>query len=284
MASPFAELYECLLQREVNALAEEIGRLVQAEGIDALERELLRFALLAFVPSEHSTHALIVSADALFASEQTRQTAWLDCARYLSLVRPPWSEAPILERIPKTGSPSIEQLAGLAGAGRVEIEPLIAASFDRETLADAATRVSDPAGHLLPLVSAVATIDEVHPQLRRASVRTLASQWSAVRPLPAERSNESTLVEESDRCIAADGSIDSVHAVLERDAMLDAPADVRFEWSPRELSRDLGASISIRRIAAGRRGLLGHERSAALIAAADRNYERGESLSEFQLA
>lgn len=284
MASPFAELYESLLQREVEALEDVLDRVAGKAGEDVLERELLRFALLAFVPSEHSTHALIVSADAIHASDETKRLARADCARYLSVVRPPWSEAPLLERIPVADEPSIEHLVRLAGATRAEIEPLLDALFDRDTLIEAAMQLRDRAKHLLPVVAAVTTMIEAHPQLRRAAIRALALQWSVIRQERGDAGRDSTFAEEVARYISSGATPEAAHAVLEKDAMLDPAPNVRFDWVACDLSRDLGASISIRRIAAARRGLLGDTQCDAMIAAADRNHQHGESLSDFHFA
>ncbi len=103
MSSAVADLYERLIERDLEAVPAAVRKFRETESSDELFLAVARFAVLAFAPSQDGKHAFL----AMLAAHRLRgdyDNRWDDllteCARYAADARQPWSEPPILDPPP----------------------------------------------------------------------------------------------------------------------------------------------------------------------------------------
>ncbi|HEX7832345.1 MAG TPA: hypothetical protein VF787_21990 [Thermoanaerobaculia bacterium] len=96
------QLYGPLIERDLEAIPDAARAFVDAHSVDDLWIAVTRFAVLAYAPSQHAKRA-VLACRATHALRAELGDRWLDaiveCARYSSESRPPWSEPPILDAI-----------------------------------------------------------------------------------------------------------------------------------------------------------------------------------------
>jgi hypothetical protein len=98
--SDTSALYEPLIERDLAAIPAAARAFADAHSPDDLWIAVTRFAVLAYVPSQHAKRAVMACRAAHDLREELGER-WIDmiieCARYAAESRPPWSEPPILD-------------------------------------------------------------------------------------------------------------------------------------------------------------------------------------------
>lgn len=173
-----SELYEPLLERDLDAIPAAARAYADAHSIDDLYLAVARFAVLAYAPSMHAKRAVM----ACRAIHEFRDFDWIvECARYAAESRQPWSEPPII----------------------TEIEPIPREELERNAGDDALLMI-DTAFALIPILG-----EKGRSALLRMPLMELEGEQTRT-SLPVE-----TLV---DRAIASHGAVEDVTRVLARNA------------------------------------------------------------------
>ena len=110
-----SELYEPLLERDLDAIPAAARAFADAHSLDELYLTIARFAVLAYAPSMHSKRAVMAcrAAHVLRDACGERWIDWIvECARYAAESRQPWSEPPIIEEIAPISREELERNAG----------------------------------------------------------------------------------------------------------------------------------------------------------------------------
>lgn len=266
------DLYEPLLERDLDALPRTLDRYLKTHDERSLFVAIARFAVLAFAPSLHSSRSLLAMRAAWDLREV--QPRWrellLACAAYASYVRPPWSEPPLLERSDRALPLTFLEEAIRAGdrsaadawlAGNVDEAADLLASLARGE----ALLVLDAARTLGPLLGAPG-----RHALMRAVVLSLFSDSSE----PSLPIDDLVL-----KAVEARASIESVRDVLVWCARNDGETAVALEpveaYSlPRDFAQTLLVHASIRRLPAR----VDH---AALLAAVHENLQHGDDYTDW---
>jgi hypothetical protein len=169
------ELYEPLLERDLDAIPAAARAFADAHSIDELYVAVARFAVLSYAPSMHGKRAVM----AVRAAHGFRDLDLIvECARYAARSRPPWSEPPIIEDAPDVSREELERHAG-----------------------DDALLMIETAFALIPILG-----EKGRGALLRMPLLELALPQTRAPSLPLE-----TLV---DRAIASQGAIEDVTRVL----------------------------------------------------------------------
>ena len=109
--------YEPLIERDLDAIPAAAHAFLEAHTAEELWTSVTRFAVLAYAPSQHLKRAVMACRAAWVLRESTDFVGMtIECARYASEARQPWSEPPILEP-PEPSSSSLEELLAAARAG-----------------------------------------------------------------------------------------------------------------------------------------------------------------------
>ena len=274
--------YEPLLERDLEAIPGAARAFLESHSVDELWVSIARFAILAYAPSQHAKRAVM----AVRAAHELRDAmgdAWRDlvveCARYASESRQPWSEPPLLEPPgidPSQPVDAAELRAAIAAGDRARAERWLArrvedAADDLRAVANGdALLVTDSVLALAPLLGDKGQ----YALLRVAICEMLAGNEEE----PISESPDALIAE----VVATHGSIDSVRNVLLWNAGHQpavAPAAGR-PLTPYRLAR---AYAQTRLAHAAARSLpAAHVES--FLAAVHENLERGESYEEWSLA
>lgn len=103
MAGEVSELYEPLIERDLDAVPRAASRYLAKHSEDDLWIAIARFAVLAYAPSQHAKRAVVACRSALVVRDELHDR-WtdllIDCACYAAASRQPWSEPPILDPPP----------------------------------------------------------------------------------------------------------------------------------------------------------------------------------------
>ena len=274
-------LYEPLIERDLDAIPAAVSEFLSSHSLDDLWTAVARFAVLAYAPSQHAKRAVL----AVRAAHELRESmgdAWQDliveCARYASESRQPWSEPPLLDppAIEPDQPGGIDELrAAIAAGDRPRAERWLArrvddADEDLRTVARGdALLVTDALLALAPLLG-----DKGRYALLRVAVwEMLAGNDEAPVTAPLD-----ALIAET---VAKRGSIDSVRNVLLWIAsnQSDALASAR-PLTPYRLARDYAQTLLAH--AAARH--LPAQQVDPFLAAVHENLEEGESYEEWSLA
>jgi len=205
-------LYEPLIERDLAAIPAAAGAFAAEHSVDDLWIAVTRFAVLAYAPSQHAKRAVMACRAAHDLRDELGDR-WLDmiieCARYASQSRQPWSEPPILE-LPHLDPAQPHDLAELHAAidanDRFRAERWLAARLDD---AHEDLRALAKGDAVLMLDTAIA-LEELlgekgrYALLRMVIVELVTETEDVDEPLEA-------LI---DRAIAERGSIDSVRNVF----------------------------------------------------------------------
>src|SRR4029077_11607787 len=90
--------YERFLERDVKGIREVIREFRSDHTSDELFREIARFAVLAYAPSQHAKHAVIACLSAYELRYHPSYDELLtECAIYAASSRAPWSEPPMTD-------------------------------------------------------------------------------------------------------------------------------------------------------------------------------------------
>jgi len=198
-----SDLYEPLLERDLDAIPAAARAFADEHSLDELYLAVARFAVLAYAPSMHSQRAVMSCR----AVSDFREFDWIvECARYAAMCRQPWSEAPILD---SSGDdlPTREELERNAG--------------------DDALLMIDTAFALVPILG-----EKGKAALLRMPMMELEAPQKRSPPMPIE-----TLI---DRAIESRGSIESVQAFLVQNrAAISTPTNPSVYHLARDFAQTL---------------------------------------------
>src|SRR5687767_12908602 len=164
MASAISALYEPLIERDLDAIEPAVRVFREQATSDDLFLAVARFAVLSYAPSQHAKHAVLAVLNAFELREELGQR-WdellLECARYASASRQPWSEPPISDPpdVDSDAPSDIDELrAAVEAKDRLRAERWLAMRLNdpelrRDLLTVAAEDLSDQ-GHKLILTNA----------------------------------------------------------------------------------------------------------------------------------
>lgn len=306
------QLYEPLLERDVDGIRRAIAEFRQTRTTEELFSAVARFAVLAYAPAQHAKHAVLTCLSAL----DTGLTDDLvtGCAIYAAKARQPWSEPPIPDPPPlDEGQPENldDRLAGERWLARRYRND----DFARELFTTASEDLSD-LGHKLIMASAAWRLASLFPGAARfATLRIAVWEMTAYRGETQDASGQAVDVEPLfarliDTMIANDGDIVTAHSIFLLDAALQTgqedvigrvarhltrgegtPVDVTRTdkiasppLRPYDFAKDCGALLKCHAIAERRRAQFPSLDFDGMIAVAQHNLDHSESLEDFPFA
>jgi hypothetical protein len=275
------EFYEPLLERDLDAIPAAASEFLASHSLEDLWTAVARFAILAYAPSQHAKR-VVMAVRAAHELREVMGDGWRDliveCARYASESRQPWSEPPFLE--PPVVDPdqpgTIDELrAAIAAVDRPRAERWLARRVDdagedlRAIARGDALLVTDSLLALAPLLG-----DKGRYALLRVAIwEMLAGNDEAPVTAPLD-----ALIAQT---VAKRGSIDSVRNVLLWVASQHtSPSRTGAPLTPYRLSRDYAQTLLAH--AAARR--LPPLHVDPFLAAVHENLEKGEGYEEWSLA
>jgi hypothetical protein len=226
-----SDLYEPLIERNLNAIPAAVRAYRDAHGSDETFLAVARFAVLAYAPSQHSKHALLCCLavhDLKAIAADVFDDLVTECAIYTASSRQPWSEPPLLT------PPAVDDVPA-AFDDRVSAERWLAARLDSPSLErdyfSAATNDFEDFGHKLIISVAAWRLSAIlGEQGRYATLRIGVWEDCAY---GGERYEEKGRIVTDlrerllARMIEEEGSLESAHAVFLYDAATQAPEFVR---------------------------------------------------------
>lgn len=256
------ELYEPLLERDLDAIAAAARAFAEAHSDEELWIAIARFAVLAYAPSQHGKRAVM----ACRAAHGLGVDWTIECARYAAESRPPWSEPPIFDAPEGDHVPDLR--AAIAANDRPAAERWLGANLD-----DAPVLLRDVArgDALLMLDTAIALEEQLGEKGRFALLRMVIHELFTESDHPTEPLE--TLI---DRAIESKGAVDAVRAVFVRSAGVGPAGPRASPPRPYHLARDYAQTLIAHAIAPA----IGYRRDDFL-AAVDYNLEQGESYAEW---
>lgn len=264
-----SELYEPLIERDLEAIPAAARAFASAHSIDELFLAVARFAVLAYAPSMHAKRAVM----ACRAAHEVRELLgdrWLDliieCARYTAESRQPWSEPPILEPPEPDAEQSLH--AAVHAGDRLAAERWLAAHADDP---DLRAQLEDVAGDdaLLLIDTAFALIPTLGETGKYALLRIPIHELTSA---PQVRSPAEPINVLIDRAIQTRGSIEAVQLVL-----LFAPRGASVAPPIYPLARDYAQTLLAH-------ALPPRERREEFLAAVRDNLAHGEDFSGWSFA
>ncbi|HEX6088266.1 MAG TPA: hypothetical protein VF266_27290 [Thermoanaerobaculia bacterium] len=109
--------YEPLIERDLDAIPAAAQAFLETHTVEELWTSVTRFAVLAYAPSQHAKRAVMACRAAWEVREEIDFPAMIvECARYASEARQPWSEPPMLEP-PEPSSGELSELAAAMSEG-----------------------------------------------------------------------------------------------------------------------------------------------------------------------
>lgn len=290
MAGAVGELYSALLQRETELLPAIIDRISDDASPESVWLHLSRFALLAAAPTEHSRHALLATLEAKSYADDPSlfRLALLSVAKYLSVSRLPWSEAPILEPLQPVGDVTMDSLVSAAKENRrVDLERgLDVAMSDVTVLFAAARLVDDELEHQSIVAGYVHRLIDERPDLRREAIRAIAVDWLGAGNTPTAP-EPPPVIEAAEKYIGSNGDVEWMHALLAADARMPSrriPIDADVRTIDYDLARDYAAAFLAVPVAHRLSHLIGDPLRSRIIDAALLNLSSGPSYAEWLFA
>ena len=286
--------YEPLIERDLDAIPAAAHEFLDAHTVEELWTSVTRFAVLAYAPSQHAKRAVMACRAAWEVREELGDRfaeMIVECARYASEARQPWSEPPILEP-PDPSSGDVSELrAAMREGDRVRAEQWLSA---RLSDAPSALREVAHGDALLMLDTAVALEPLLGEKGRYALLRMPLWELIADPNAAADDAPLETLIA---RAVEENGSVDSVRAVLisvypaRRRGISGAPTSIephaatvhsrsrvsardKVELSPYRLARDYAQTLLVH-------ALIPHPE---LLHAVHHNLEHGESYADWSFA
>lgn len=265
MPGATSALYEPLIERDLDAIPDAVRAFLRAQSEEELWVAVARFAVLAYAPSQHSKRAVMA---ARAAYELGGVDLAIECARYASESRMPWSEPPILEPPDPDRSSSLRDV--LASGDRARGERWLSAHLD-----DAENELREHArgDALLMLDTALALERTLGSKGRYALLRMVLAEMLA----PADHPDEPLDVLVS-RAIESNGAIAEVRAVFIAACGLPPLRDA-LPLEPYRLARDYAQTLLAHSVA---RTL--PSRADDFLRAVHHNLEHGESFAEWSFA
>lgn len=242
------KLYEPLIERDLDAIPGAVRAFVEESSPHELFLAVARFAVLAYVPSQHAKRA-VMACRAAWDVRESMGDRWpdllIECARYAAEARRPWSEPPILDAIE---TPPVEEL-----------------------------RANARGDALLLLDTALALLPILGEKGKGALLRMCVEEMEAEPNAPQDASE--SIDELVQRVVDSNGSIDTVRDVFIWAAKTKQPSNQATGQPPiYPLARDLAQTLI-----AHATPLPEHLRRPFL-AAVHHNLEHGESFAEWSLA
>jgi len=304
--------YESFIERDLAAVPAAVAEFRAAHSAEETWTAVTRFAVLAFVPSQHSMHALLACLSVWDLREELGERfdqAVVQCAIYAAASRQPWSEPPMLDppRIEADQRGDAEELReAIAASDRLRAERWLAKRYkDADFASDYFAVASDDfedLGHKLIVASAAMRLADLLGEKGRYAMLRVGV-WEMVAVGCRESGVGGRSLDLDSLCvalvanvIAADGDIVSAHAMFLFDAALqtndetviarvvghlseiNSPAAGTRHPAP-ELSiyhfaRDYGASLKAHAIAKRLRPRFPNADFDGMLAAMHRNREK----------
>lgn len=183
-----AQLYEAMIERDAGGIRQAVGSLRDQASSEEILDSIVRFAVLAFCPSEHSKGALAAAVAARTIAPTLGQLDALsvECAIYAADARAPWSEPPIGEP-PAVGSEQRDDLDEIAAAinasDRLRGERWLAAALARDDFPEhyfdaAALTLRSSAHGFIVAVNAWRIAATIPRQHWYATLRLVIEEWT----------------------------------------------------------------------------------------------------------
>jgi hypothetical protein len=281
-----SELYEPLIERELDAIPAAAHAFADAHSDDDLWLAITRFAVLAYAPSQHAKRALLACRAAREIRDETGgrwRELLIACARYAAESRQPWSEPPMLEppHVDSGHPRTLDELrAAMASHDRLRGERWLAARSDDASLADELRAIAN--GDALLVTDAVLALIPALGEKGRYALLRIAI-WELVANNDEENAADDSLDALIARAVREHGSIASVQSVLVHVArtLANAPlAPPTRTFEPYPLGRDYAQTLLAH--AAARK--LPASSADAFLAAVHDNLAHGESYADFSFA
>ena len=313
MTSAIAQLYDRLIERDIDAIPAVVRRFRENASPDELFRAVARFAVLAYAPPQHAKHAMLSCLAAFDLRDEAGERyddLLTECAIYAAQSRQPWSEPPIPDppAIDDDQRGDLEEIREAIAAGdRLRGERWLAKRIADPSLRDdffrAASGDFEDLGHKLIVAAAAWRLAEIFgEQGRFATLRVAVWEWTSYRgePFVASQSSDATWTQLADRFVASGGAIEEAHDLFLLDAAIGTTAEagvrsylstktngapasaggLRLQPPVYRLARDYGQCLKIFALTARR-----HELPAdAIRNAALENLERSPSFEEWSFA
>ena len=263
--------YEPLIERALDAIPAAAHAFLDTHSVEELWTSVTRFAVLAYAPSQHAKRAVMACRAAWDVREEIDFPAMvIECARYASEARQPWSEPPILEP-PTPSSGELSELREAMREGdRLRAEQWLSARLDD---APEALRSVARGDALLMLDTAVALEPLLGEKGRYALLRMPV--WELIVD-PAATDEDAPLETLIARAVEENGSVASVREVLIRRSgfSLTSRAEARPTLTPYPLARDYAQTLLVH-------ALIPHP---DLLHAVHYNLEHGDSYADWSFA
>lgn len=185
-----------MIGRDLHAIPDAVRAFRRTHSSEQLFEGVIRFAILAFAPSQHGKHAFL----ACLAARELREAAGerydellTECAIYAAASRPPWSEPPVTDPPPidrDEPHDRAELRAAIHSSDRLRGERWLAANLDSPSLAADLFSVAadDPQAlgdSLIVAVTAWKAASLLDPRGRYAALRTAIVEMTAANPSAA---------------------------------------------------------------------------------------------------
>ena len=310
--SSVSELYEPLIERDLDAIEPAVRAFRRHETADALFLAIARFAVLSFAPSQHAKHAVLATLSTWELRDELGDRfddMLVQCARYIAESRQPWSEPPITDppSVDASAARDLAELrAAIAGRDRLRAERWLAARLDDDDLARdlalvAAEDLSDLGHKLIITNAALKLVRILGPKGRFATLRMAVWEIASYHGQRAPDSNAepSSLL---DDLIAGTTDVETAHAVFLFDAaielgLLDRVAGVlplmpaasparqtSTRLAPYRLARDLGATLKAHAVVKRLKPKFPEADFDRFLRAVHHNLEYGPSFEEWSFA
>lgn len=182
-------LYEPMLVRDAEETRATVSHHVSRHGAQAVMSAIVRFAVLAFTPSEHGKAALLsaAAASAILARVERAGDLIAECAIYSAGTRAPWSEPPVSDPPPldRDQDDSIETIrAAIDSRDRLGAERWLAKLLERENVAErffdaAALTLARGESGVITAVAAWEIASQAPPRARFPILRVAVDEWTS---------------------------------------------------------------------------------------------------------
>ena len=275
--------YEPLIERDLEAIPSAAHAFLESHAPEELWISIARFAVLAYAPSQHAKRA-VMACRAAYDVRDELGDRWpemlIECARYASAARQPWSEPPILEP-PEPSSGDVPALrAAMADGDRLAAERWLSARFS-----DAETVLRDLAhgDALLMLDAALELLPHLGEKGRYALLRMPV--WELI-ATPTTTDDDAPLPTLITRAVETNGAIDAVTAVfvqwsggLQPAAAPGGPKPSAL-LAPYQLARDYAQTLIAHSVAR----TLPADLAEQLLHAVHHNLAHGDSYADWSFA
>lgn len=275
-----SELYAPLIERDLVAFPPAAHAFLESHSLDELWLAVTRFAVLAYAPSQHAKRAVMACLAAHDVREELGER-WtemiLECARYASESRQPWSEPPMLDPPEPSSGELAELRSAMRDGDRLRGERWLAARLED---ADIALRDLVHCDALLMLDTAIALLPLLGEKGRYALLRMPV--WELI-AAPDAKDDHTPLATRIARAVESNGSPEAVTPVFwgtgfepTQRPVVSNPAGL----SPYGLARDYAQTL----LAHSWARRLPQAQAEPLLRAVHHNLEHGESFADWSFA